>query len=144
LVAKKMTIKVSHLTSKTTQGTDIIDLTPQVINEVCASEIFNGGVTLFVPGSTAALTTIEYESGVLQDLKDAIDRMAPQDLAYEHDRRWGDGNGYSHVRAALVGPSLQIPIVEGALSLGTWQQVVLIDFDNRPRTRKIVMQVQGE
>jgi len=139
-----MTIKVSHLTSKTTQGTDIIDLTPQVINEVHASDIFNGGVTLFVPGSTAALTTIEYESGVLQDLKDAIERMAPQDLAYEHDRRWGDGNGYSHVRAALVGPSLQIPLVEGALLLGTWQQVVLIDFDNRPRTRKIVMQVQGE
>lgn len=139
-----MTVKVSHLTSKTTQGTDIIDLTPQVINEVYASEIFNGGVTLFVPGSTAALTTIEYESGVLQDLKDAIERMAPQELAYEHDRRWGDGNGYSHVRAALVGPSLQIPLVEGALLLGTWQQVVLIDFDNRPRTRKIVMQVQGE
>lgn len=139
-----MTVKVSHLTSETTQGTDIIDLTPQVINEVYASEIFNGGVTLFVPGSTAALTTIEYESGVLQDLKDAIERMAPQDLAYEHDRRWGDGNGYSHVRAALVGPSLQIPLVEGALLLGTWQQVVLIDFDNKPRTRKIVMQVQGE
>ena len=139
-----MTIKVSHLISNTTQGTDIIDLTPQVVNEVHVSDIFNGGVTLFVPGSTAALTTIEYESGVLQDLKDAIERMAPQDLAYEHDRRWGDGNGYSHVRAALVGPSLQIPLVEGALLLGTWQQVVLIDFDNRPRTRKIVMQVQGE
>jgi secondary thiamine-phosphate synthase enzyme len=144
LVAKKMTIKISHLSSETTQGTDIIDLTPQVINEVSTSEIFNGGVTLFVPGSTAALTTIEYESGVLRDLKDAIERMAPQDLVYEHDRRWGDGNGYSHVRAALVGPSLQIPLVEGDLLLGTWQQVVLIDFDNRPRIRKIVMQVQGE
>jgi secondary thiamine-phosphate synthase enzyme len=139
-----MTIKISQLSNKTTQGTDIIDLTPQVMNEVYASEIFNGGVTLFVPGSTAALTTIEYESGVLQDLKDAIERMAPQDLVYEHDKRWGDGNGYSHVRAALMGPSLQIPLVEGALLLGTWQQIVLIDFDNRPRTRRIVMQVQGE
>ena len=141
---KYMTIKVSHLSSETTQGTDIIDITPQVIKGVHASEISNGGVTLFVPGSTAALTTIEFESGVLRDLKEAIERMAPQELVYEHDRRWGDGNGYSHVRAALIGPSLQIPLVEGALLLGTWQQVVLIDFDNRPRTRKIVMQVQGE
>ena len=139
-----MTVKVSYLSTKTTHGTDIIDLTPRVIDEVHATEILNGGVTLFVPGSTAALTTIEYESGVLRDLKDAIERMAPQELVYEHDRRWGDGNGYSHVRAALIGPSLQIPLVEGSLLLGTWQQVVLIDFDNRPRTRNIVMQVQGE
>jgi secondary thiamine-phosphate synthase enzyme len=139
-----MTVKVSHLSTKTTQGTDIIDLTPEVINEVQASGILNGGVTLFVSGSTAALTTIEYESGVLRDLRDAIERMAPQDILYEHDKRWGDGNGYSHVRAALVGPSLHIPLIEGSLSLGTWQQVVLLDFDNRPRTRKIVMQVQGD
>jgi len=103
-----------------------------------------GAVTLFIPGSTAALTTIEYESGVINDLKKAIERMAPKDLHYEHNERWGDGNGYAHVRAALLGPSLHIPVVEGRLTLGTWQQIVLLDFDNRPRERHIIMQVSGE
>jgi secondary thiamine-phosphate synthase enzyme len=99
---------------------------------------------VFVPGSTAAVTTIEFESGVVADLKGAIDRMAPADIPYEHNARWGDGNGYSHVRAALMGPSLYVPIVDGRPSLGTWQQVVLCDFDNRPRTRRVVLQVVGE
>ncbi len=96
---------------------------------------------LFIDGSTAALTTIEYESGVVNDLKRAIDRLAPRDIAYEHDRRWGDGNGYSHVRAALLGPSLSIPLANGDMLLGTWQQIVLCDFDNRPRQREIIVQV---
>jgi secondary thiamine-phosphate synthase enzyme len=90
------------------------------------------------------LTTIEYESGVLEDLKKAIERMAPADIPYAHDRRWGDGNGFSHVRAALIGPSLTVPVIQGSLSLGTWQQIVFIDFDNRRRQRKIAVQVIGE
>ena len=104
----------------------------------------NGAVTIFCAGSTGGVTTIEYESGVLEDLKKAIERMAPSDIAYSHDRRWGDGNGFSHVRAALLGPSLTVPVLRGALALGTWQQIVFIDFDNRKRQRKIIVQVIGE
>ena len=100
-------------------------------------------MTLFIPGSTAALTTIEYESGVVHDLRAAIERLFPQDLAYDHDRRWGDGNGYAHVRAAFLKPSLSLPIDQGRLQLGTWQQIVLLDFDNRPRQRQIRGQVLG-
>jgi secondary thiamine-phosphate synthase enzyme len=103
-----------------------------------------GTVTVFVSGSTAALTTIEYESGVLEDLKQAIARMAPEGIPYAHDRRWGDGNGYAHVRAALLGPSLAIPVVGGGLALGAWQQIVLLDFDNRARKREILLQILGE
>jgi secondary thiamine-phosphate synthase enzyme len=101
-------------------------------------------VLIFVPGSTAALTTIEHESGVIEDLKEAIERLAPENLHYRHDTRWGDGNGHAHVRAALLGPSLTIPIIEGKLVLGTWQQVILCDFDNRPRKRQVVVQVSGK
>jgi len=140
-----MTVEVHDLPSVRTSGqTDIIDITPQVREEIQRSAIRNGHVTLFVPGSTGALTTIEYESGVINDLRKAIERIAPRDLYYEHDERWGDGNGYSHVRAALLGPSLHIPIIDGRLTLGTWQQIVLLDFDNRPRNRKIIMQMVGE
>ena len=126
---------------QTTGKTDIVDLTPQVSGEVNQSSVENGAVTLFIPGSTAALTTIEFESGVVSDLKMAIERIAPHDIYYEHNERWGDGNGYSHVRAALIGPSLHIPIIEGKMTLGTWQQIVLLDFDNRPRDRRIVVQI---
>jgi len=139
-----MPAEVHHIYTDTTAKTDIIDLTPRVNEGLRQSGILSGAATLFVPGSTAALTTIEYESGVIHDLKKAIERMAPEDLYYEHNERWGDGNGYSHVRAALIGPSLHIPIVEGHFTLGTWQQVVLLDFDNRPRTRHIMMQITGE
>ncbi len=140
-----MAVETHDLPSvRTSAQTDIIDITPQVREEIQRSAIRNGHVTLFVPGSTGALTTIEYESGVINDLRKAIERIAPRDLYYEHDERWGDGNGYSHVRAALLGPSLHIPIIDGRLTLGTWQQIVLLDFDNRPRNRKIVMQMVGE
>jgi len=139
-----MPAEVHHIYTDTTGKTDIIDLTPQVNEALRQSGILSGATTLFVPGSTAALTTIEYESGVIHDLKNAIERMAPEDLYYEHNERWGDGNGYAHVRAALIGPSLHVPVVEGHLTLGTWQQVVLLDFDNRPRTRHIMMQITGE
>ena len=103
-----------------------------------------GLLTLFIAGSTAALTTIEFESGAVHDLKAAIERLFPQDLDYAHDRRWGDGNGYAHVRAAFLKPSLGIPLAGGRLQLGTWQQIVLLDFDNRPRSREIVLQIIGE
>jgi secondary thiamine-phosphate synthase enzyme len=129
---------------KTTYDTDIIDITYEVKEKVLQSNINNGNIVLFISGSTAALTTIEFESGVINDLKDAIERIAPKDMHYEHDQRWGDGNGYSHVRAALLGASLTIPLVDRVLLLGTWQQVVMLDFDNRPRKREIRIQIIGE
>lgn len=128
---------------ETTDGTDILDLTRPVQDNVRASGIAEGVLTLFIAGSTAALTTIEYESGVVNDLKKAIDRLFPRDLPYEHDRRWGDGNGYSHVRAAFLKPSLSLPVEQGRVVLGTWQQIVLLDFDNRTRVRSIRGQVMG-
>jgi secondary thiamine-phosphate synthase enzyme len=139
-----MAIEAHHFLVKTTAQTDIIDITPQVTRDISRSSAQNGAVALFIPGSTAALTTIEYESGAINDLKAAIERMAPEDLYYEHNERWRDGNGYSHVRSALLGPSLYIPIIEGQLALGAWQQIVLLDFDNRPRERRIIAQVIGE
>lgn len=136
-----MPVQNNQIFVRTTGKTDIVDLTPQISREVKESSVLNGAVTVFVPGSTAAITTIEFESGVINDLRKAIDRMAPEDVYYEHNERWGDGNGYAHVRAAMIGPSLHIPIVEGKMTLGTWQQIVLLDFDNRPRSRRIVVQI---
>ncbi len=133
-----MAIKTSTIRLKTTASTDIIDISSQV-DSMISDE--NGLVLLFIAGSTAALTTIEYESGVVNDLKRAIEKVAPQDIPYEHDQRWGDGNGYAHVRAALLGPSLTIPLVDGKMLLGTWQQIVLCDFDNRPRSREVIVQI---
>jgi secondary thiamine-phosphate synthase enzyme len=127
----------------TTAGTDILDLTEAVAQQVKRTGVAAGLLTLFVPGSTAALTTIEFESGVVNDLRAAIQRLFPQDIPYEHDRRWGDGNGYAHVRAAFLKPSLSIPVEDGQLLLGTWQQIVLLDFDNRPRSRRLRGQVMG-
>ena len=139
-----MAIAVHHIFVKTSADTDILDITPQVNKAVSESDLENGAVTLFVPGSTAALTTIEYESGVITDLRQAIERMAPEDLYYEHNERWRDGNGYSHVRSALLGPSLHIPVIDGHMTLGTWQQIVLLDFDNKPRERRVIAQLIGE
>jgi len=135
---------VETLTYKTTADTDILDLTGDIRQEVLKSGFKEGMVNLFIPGSTAALTTIEFESGVINDLRGAIERVAPQNIPYAHDLRWGDGNGYSHVRAAFLGPSLQIPIIAGELALGTWQQIVLCDFDNRPKQRRVLVQLMGE
>lgn len=128
---------------KTTAGTDILDLTAAVAVQVEQIGVAEGLLTLFISGSTAALTTIEFETGVINDLRAAIERLFPSDIPYEHDRRWGDGNGYAHVRAAFVKPSLSIPIAGGRLLLGAWQQIVLLDFDNRPRQRSILGQVIG-
>jgi secondary thiamine-phosphate synthase enzyme len=133
-----------RISVQATENADIIDITPLVWEVVKTASVQDGIITLFIPGSTAALTTIEFESGVINDLKKAIDRMAPQDLNYEHNERWGDGNGYAHVRAALIGPSLSIPVVGGRMTLGTWQQIVLLDFDNRPRKRHIEVRIFGE
>lgn len=123
---------------------DVIDITGPVKSALGESDITNGQLTVFVPGSTGSITTIEYESGVVEDLKEAAERLAPSDKTYRHDARWGDGNGFSHVRAAMMGPGLTIPVVEGRLTLGTWQQVVFVDHDNRPRTRELVVQVTGD
>jgi secondary thiamine-phosphate synthase enzyme len=136
-------LETFELEVKTTSGTDILDLTTPVQEKVQQTGVTAGLLTLFISGSTAALTTIEYESGAVHDLKAALERLFPQDLDYAHDRRWGDGNGYAHVRAAFLKPSLNIPIDQGRLQLGTWQQIVLLDFDNRPRQRRIRGQVLG-
>ena len=139
-----MSVSSKTLSLKTKGFNDIHDLTHDVSEFVHGSSISNGTVTVFVPGSTAGLTTIEFEPGVLSDLKRAVERLAPENIGYEHDARWGDGNGYAHVRAALLGPSLSVPVVGGELRLGTWQQIILIDFDNRPRSREILLQIVGE
>jgi secondary thiamine-phosphate synthase enzyme len=144
MVHHGLVITTYELWRETTSGTDVIDLTSEVADNLAQSGLRAGEVVIFVPGSTGAVTTIEFERGVVHDLKAAIERMAPRDLQYAHDAAWGDGNGYSHVRAALVGPSLVVPVVDGGLTLGTWQQVVLLDFDNRPRRRRIVQQIIGE
>jgi secondary thiamine-phosphate synthase enzyme len=123
---------------------DIVNITPQVLSIFNRPLIANGLITIFCPGSTGSVTTIEYESGALQDLKDALERIAPSDIPYAHDKRWDDGNGFSHVRAALMKPSLSIPLVNGKLTLGTWQQIVVIDFDNRERHRDILVQIIGD
>ncbi len=123
---------------------DIIDITPPVAQQIASTAINQGTVTVFIAGSTAGITTIEYESGVLSDLQSLWERLVPQDIPYQHDRRWGDGNGYSHVRASLLGASLVVPFDNKRLILGTWQQIVVVDFDNRARSRQVVLQIMGE
>ncbi len=136
-------ISNSYLSFKTSGDTDIIDITPHVSRKVVESGLTDGQVLIFVPGSTAAVTTIEYESGVVRDFKEAIERLVPTGIPYRHDAKWGDGNGYAHVRAALLGPSLTVPLIESRLALGTWQQIVLVDFDNEPRDRKVLVSISG-
>jgi secondary thiamine-phosphate synthase enzyme len=122
---------------------DCRDVTPQLDKHVRESGVHDGLVTVINPGSTGAITTIEFESGAVNDLKNALERMAPENMEYEHNLRWGDGNGFSHVRSALMKPSLSIPVVDGKMCLGTWQQVVFLDFDNKPRNRSLVVQIIG-
>ncbi len=139
-----MTVATRDITFETKGNSDIIDITPQVEKRVAESGISNGTVTLFVTGSTAGVTTIEYEPRLVGDFKSMWDRLIPQSIPYEHNKTWGDGNGHSHVRASMLGASLTIPFVSKKLVLGTWQQIVFIDFDNRPRSRKLVLQIMGE
>jgi secondary thiamine-phosphate synthase enzyme len=135
----------SETISLSTKGfSDILDITHQVDAVTDRSGMKNGLVTVFCPGSTGSVTTIEYESGVLRDLQKAIEKIVPSHVPYDHDKRWGDGNGFSHVRAALMKPSLTIPLIQGKLTLGTWQQIVFIDFDNRKRERNLIVQIMGE
>ena len=121
--------------------TDILDISPQVRRAVASSGVAQGVAHVFVQGSTAALSTIEFEPGAVRDLKEALERIAPMDARYHHNEAWGDGNGFAHLRAALMKPSLSVPIEGGQLQLGTWQQVILLDFDNRSRKRFVHVQV---
>ena len=139
-----MGVKTESISLNTHGDADIHDITNQIARLVADSGFVDGTVTVFCPSSTSGLTTIEYESGALSDLRRLFDEIVPQDREYAHNARWHDGNGHSHVRAALLGPSLTIPFVDFKLTLGTWQQVIHVDFDNRPRQRQLVVQIIGE
>jgi len=137
----KVISKTIQLSSKGQD--DVIDITKQVSNIVKDSNIENGTVTIFVVGSTAAVTTIEYEPGLINDFPEMLSRIIPKNIEYEHDNTWHDGNGHSHVRASLIGPSLTVPIINGKLTLGTWQQIVLLEMDTRPRNRNLILQIMS-
>lgn len=136
-----MTIVNEKFVIQTRGFTDIIDITNKVQNLVYKHELQTAQVLIYVPGSTVSITTIEYEPGLVRDFPEILDKIAPMDRTYHHDETWHDGNGYAHVRAALIGNSVVIPVIEGALYLGTWQQIVLVDFDCKPRTRNICIQI---
>lgn len=139
-----MKIKTTTFTEKTAGFCDIIDITVKIQEQIEQEKIQRGVATVFVSGSTAALTTIEFEPGLIQDLKEFVESLIPSNRRYHHDDRWGDDNGFSHLRASFFGASVALPIEKGRPLLGTWQQVVLLDFDNRPRSREIVIQLIGE
>jgi len=140
-----MPVETNRIRIATRGFCDVVDITGKVETALAALQTMTEGtVTLFIPGSTAGLTTIEYESGCIEDLTAAFESLVPQDSRYAHNTRWGDGNGFSHIRAALLGPSLHIPFVRKQLMTGTWQQIVLVDFDNRPRHREVILQFWGE
>jgi secondary thiamine-phosphate synthase enzyme len=136
-------ILTRHLEFGTRIG-DVIDITKKVNVAVQESGLQNGIVLVFVPGATGAVTTIEHEPGLVHDINAALERIAPERTEYAHDQRWGDGNGHSHIRASLIGPSLTVPFSDGRLILGTWQQIVFLELDNRPRERSITLQILGE
>lgn len=128
-----------------TKGNDhVIDITEKVIEVIKETKVIEGLVTVFVHGSTASVTTIEYEPGLIKDIKTMDEKLIPSDISYAHDATWGDANGYAHLRASLIGPSLTVPVENGSMTLGTWQQIIVIDHDNRPRTREVIIQVLGE
>lgn len=139
-----MTVVTRSIHLRTQGNADILDITDEVAAAVAATDLRDGTVTIFSPSATSALTTIEYESGCLSDLRRLFDEIVNPERHYAHNARWGDGNGHSHVRAALLGPSLTVPFVDGRLTLGTWQQIIFVDFDARPRERELVTQVIGE
>ncbi len=139
-----MTIKTTEHEVRTRGQGDASDLTGQVQAAIAASGARDGLATVFVSGSTAGVTAIEFESGVVADLDTALEKLAPRHGEYRHHLRWGDDNGSSHVRAGLVGPSLSVPFAGGQLALGTWQQIVLVEFDTRPRSRRYLIQIMGE
>ncbi|HKK21850.1 MAG TPA: secondary thiamine-phosphate synthase enzyme YjbQ [candidate division Zixibacteria bacterium] len=137
-------IKTEQIIFDTRGAGDIVDITSDVGESVSNSGISSGTVTVFAPGATTGVTTIEYEPGLLKDLPDLMERLVPSNRSYSHDDTWHDGNGFSHLRSALIGPSLTVPFVSGKLTLGTWQQIVFLEFDNRARHRHVVLQIMGE
>jgi secondary thiamine-phosphate synthase enzyme len=137
-------IVTEHIDFQTAGNAEMTDLTVKVAAAVERSELVAGVVVIFASGATGAVTTIEYEPGLVEDMKDALERIAPRNVEYAHNLRWGDGNGHSHIRASMIGPSLTVPFSDGKLMLGTWQQIVFLDLDNRPRYRRIVVQIMGE
>ncbi len=139
-----MTVTSKNFSLKTNGNGEIIDITSKVFQSVRESGITSGIVTVFAPGSTAGVTTIEFEPGLVEDMDDMFDRLIPRDREYHHNLRWHDGNGHSHVRASLLGPSLTVPFESGKLKLGIWQQIVLVDFDNKARDREMICQVIGD
>jgi secondary thiamine-phosphate synthase enzyme len=139
-----MTVETKTISLSTQGNADMLDITAMVAERVRESDLESGIVTIFCPSSTSGLTTIEYESGCLSDLRRLFDELIPRERDYAHNARWGDGNGHSHVRAALLKASLTVPFVNGRLTLGTWQQIIYVDFDNRARRRELVVQVIGE
>ncbi len=138
-----MDIYQERISFRTKGETDILDLTDKVAEAIKQAGVSTGNVLLFIPGATAALTTMEFEPGLVSDLRRALERIAPRDHGYKHNEKWGDGNGHAHIRATLLGPSLTIPISGGRMTLGTWQQIIFIDFDNRPRERTVLVQMTG-
>ena len=139
-----MAVSNGSISIKTSAKDEIVNITSKVAEIVYKSKVKNGIACVFVVGSTAAVTTVEHEPGLVSDMRDAMERLYPRDIDYEHHQRWGDGNGHSHIRASFVGPSLTVPVVDGQLQLGTWQQIVFMEFDNKPRTRELSVQVLGE
>ena len=140
----RVAIHREEISLRTRGETDVVDITDRVRRILKSAGVAEGVVHVFAPGATAGLTTIEFEPGCVQDLQEALERVAPRRGDYHHNERWGDGNGFSHIRAALLGPSLSVPLAGGRMLLGTWQQIVLVDFDNRSRKREIIVQVSGE
>ncbi len=139
-----MVVQTVRLDISTRCENDVVDITEEVRNAVSSSSINSGLVCVFVSGSTATITAIEFEAGLIKDFVTTLSRIAPADITYEHDKRWQDGNGRSHVKASLIGPDLVVPLSNGKLELGTWQRIVLVEFDIRPRRRSIVIQIVGE
>ena len=139
-----MSVKTARIQFGTRGDAEVHDITDQVAQGVSETKLKNGAVTIFSPSSTSALTTIEYESGAVGDLRRLFDEIIPSNRDYAHNARWGDGNGHSHIRASLLGPSLTVPFIDGRLTLGTWQQIIFVDFDVRPRQRELILQVIGE
>ncbi|MEE8637829.1 MAG: secondary thiamine-phosphate synthase enzyme YjbQ [Candidatus Margulisiibacteriota bacterium] len=139
-----MTVKSKRIKLQTKGRDHVIDITGEIEEALSKSEIKNGVLTVFIHGSTASVTTIEYEPGLVKDIKALNEKIVPSNVSYAHDLAWGDANGYAHLRASLIGPSLTIPVVSGSMTLGTWQQIIVIDHDNRPRSREVYVQIIGE
>ena len=137
-------VKTTRIKLETKGRDHVINITGEVEQAVSASKVKNGIVTVFVYGSTASVSTVEYEPGLIKDIKNIDEKLIPSDVTYAHDETWGDANGYAHLRATIIGPSITVPIEKGAMTLGTWQQIIVIDHDNRPRSREIIIQIMGE